>query len=75
MPVVPVPSMTLVHKPSAQKVGKTLLARRCSGLRELSRTFPGRGVSWGGNRLVSRAGKAQISQNGSVLCELFWGDV
>lgn len=32
LPVVPAPIMILVQKASAQKVGKTLLARRCSGL-------------------------------------------
>lgn len=32
LPVVPVPIMILVQEASAQKVGKTLLARRCSGL-------------------------------------------
>lgn len=74
--------MTLVHKPSAQEVGKTLLARRCSCLRELFRTFPGRWVFWRGNWLVSRPGKAgilqnrgeKISQNGNMLCGLFSGD-
>lgn len=57
------PSMILVHKPSAQKVGKTLLARMCSGLQELSRTFPGRGVPCKGDWSVSWPGKELFLQN------------
>lgn len=63
------------------KVGKALLARRCSGLQELSRTFPGMGVSWRGSWVVKQAWKAGMLRNRGrnlmeKLCALWviqWG--
>jgi len=64
--------MTLVHKPSPQKVGETLLARRALVCESFPGLFLAGKYPGDGNWLGSRPGKAGFLQNrGKISTEQY----